>query len=141
MRAKPQRQRTGKGSTQQAGRTNGGKGGEGGGRRKRTGTQPWQAEKQQRKAEQAAKQKHSSETIKAGRQREGTNTFLRMTHGEREGIGTMSRHRFEVLQYPILHRKARSNSMHATKLTDGTQVSETVPVHSADRVSTLKWNI
>ena len=43
--------------------------------------------------------------------------------GSQIPTGTKSHHDSEVLRYPILHRKAGSNSMRATKRTDGTHKS------------------
>ena len=80
---KQQRQRTGRGAHNKQAEQRKRKGGrEGGGeRRKHTEPNPDMQKSKQRKAEQATKQKHSSETPEAGQHWEGTNTLLRMRRG------------------------------------------------------------
>ena len=59
---------------------------------------------------------------------------------------TMSRQKLEGLQYPIVHRKAGSNSMNARRRAyrRHAQVTETVPIHTAESkfflwAGTLVW--
>ena len=77
-----QKEENRQGSTPHAGRTKEGK--REGGRKSTQEPNPGTQKSKQRKAQQATKQKHSSEKIEAGQHREGTNTIVR---SGKKGVG------------------------------------------------------